>query len=112
MLLPAGRVLADTLLQTHILACLLQPAVQAWPLPNQCLMADFQDSCSSHRLAWQKARPNKGLGDLPEDDRFFGIEQQQFGAGCAASCGDLPRCSWLDQAQEQGPCQPAMLLRR
>ena len=75
-------------------------------------MADFQHGCPSHRITCHQARPDKGLDDLLEEDRFLGIGKLQLGAGGATACRILFGGSWLNQAQEQGPCQPAVLLRR
>src|SRR2546423_5278967 len=75
-------------------------------------MADLQHGWPSHRIARHQARSDEGLADLLEKGRFLGIGKLQLGAGGAAA-----RCvpfgdSWLNQAQEQGARQPAMLLRR
>src|SRR5207247_2498917 len=97
---------------TDILARRTEPISQAGPLPNQRLVTHFKGGCSSQCTTGQEACRGEGAGDLPDDSCLFGIGQQQFGERSAASCGVLLRCSWLDQTQEQGSCQSAMLLRR
>ena len=71
----------------------------------QGFMADLQTpGCPGHGSARHQARFDKGLTDLLEENRFLGISQQQFLVGCTASRRLLFGGSWLDQAQEQGPC--------
>ena len=63
-LLPLCDILANSLLEVDVLACLAQPVCKACPLADQRLVADFNGGRSGDLVGGQQARSNEGISDL------------------------------------------------
>ncbi len=72
-------------------------------------MAHFHRASSCNLIGGQQAGCNAGIAGLLHDPCLCGIRQGKFRQGCTTACGVLLGRAWVDQAQEQGPCQSAML---